>query len=759
MFATALSLVCLLCSANFASASQIPAGYVLVPAEAFFGNESPDAILAADVSTAKSSVRVNDEIGYVGEDYSLVTVTLRDNSGRPAGGLDVSLISSRATDSVEAINPISNSNGEALFRIAAAEEGVSALTAIVDGQAILERPRIVFLSKAGGIGGSLLRAELPAENDVSDVFTNQVAISFPDTVEADTPTDITITIHDPDGEVAEDFLGTVEFVSSDGLAILPHEYVFVELDRGTHTFANAVTFATPGLQTLTVSGDASLGSQEITVSVGEEGGGIAGIETPVITSPADGAVLNEAISLAGLAPSNSNLVVFVDGQFFQNTESDFEGSFLKEIALTDGRHEITVGVLRDDGSVGAVSEATNINLDQSTPFVESIVLDPGNRIVVGETTQVAVESEPELKSVLFRIGDESVDLVESVDLGTYVGEFTAPAEGTYFAEVELEDAAGNIGEYPEATSILVISAITINEVKPTSRDGRIDLRWDPPTNSDSVVNYEILYGRSESSLDNKFTTSDNRTAWFIDELNNGTTYFFKVVSLDAYGKQNGGSEVFSATPATSLVTTNCDSRVILKWSNKNSSIANYRLDYGVASGDYAESRLLPDGSSRAEWEIRDLVNGTEYFFALRGVDDFGSVVADLGETSATPQAGLFCESSDSIQLFQRQDADGDPVLMWNAIPGATSYRVYAGTQPNTYDLATVEVTSTAFRPGGLLANTGYYFAVSAVFPGSHSSANLSNAVRVEVGPAEILLIAILTALAGSYLWRRKLARG
>ena len=768
IFATLLGIVSLACSGSSALA-EIPSGYVLVPANVFFGESTASPSSAsntgAEISTAKSAVRVNDEIGYVGERSTSATVTLRDSAGRPVAGVGVNLISSRATDAVESSRTITNSNGEAVFQITASAEGVSSLTALAGNQTLLERPRVVFLQKTGGVGGNLLHADVldggangtVAATNSAPTFTNQIVVDFATSAPINTPTDLTISIKDPAGKLVENFTGTVEFSSSDKLAILPQKYTFVALDRGTHTFANAVTFATTGQQTISVSGGSSVGPQEITVDVKTENPDGGATSAPVITGPANGDLLRDAVTITGSAPTNANLAIFVDGQFFQDANSDTTGNFSNKIVLTDGKHEITVGVLNSDGSVGAVSEAVAVTLDQTKPVIESIALKPSNKVVVGNVVTAEVKSEPGLVNVQFSVGDQSIYLDESATPGVYTGEFGMAAAGAYFAKVELEDSAGNVGNYPDATSLLVESAITIDKVELTPRDGRVELRWNAPTNADKVAKYEILYGESKDALTKKFTASNNSTAWYVDGLINNTTYFFRVVSLSATGEENGGSDIVTATPTapavSPVIAQTCNARIILKW-DTDSKIANYRLDYGTASGEYVESRLLPGGATRSEWEVRDLINGTEYFFALSGVDDFGKVVTTFGETSATPNSAAVCSSNDPVQLFQRVDADGNATLVWNAVPGATSYLVHAGTQPNMYDLATVEVKSTAFRPTGLLANTNYYFAVSAVFSGVHQSATLSNVVKVQVGPAEILLISLVLALGGAFWVRR-----
>ncbi|MFH1546788.1 MAG: Ig-like domain-containing protein, partial [Patescibacteria group bacterium] len=537
IFAGLLGIVSFVLAANSAAASQIPAGYVLVPAEAFFGKDVNLTTLATEVeiSANKSSLRANDEIGFVGENYSTITATLRDETGNPIADRKVNLVSSRATDTMRALRAATNENGEVVFRVLANEEGVSSFTAVAENQTVSERPRIVFLQKAGGIGGNLLRADVAADEVTTATATNQIETEFPEQVVVDTPTDITVEIKDSEDNLVEDFAGTISFASSDELAILPKNYTFTELDRGGHTFANAVTFTTAGNQTIDISGDADTSPQQLSVEVL---GSAETLEAPVITSPSDGELLNEAISLFGFAEASSNLAVFANGQFFAEGESDAAGRFLVEVELPDGRHEITVAILNSDNSVGATSEAIAIDVDQTPPAVEGLVLSPGNKVVADTLVKINVNSEPELESAQLRVDEDFLEL-EETEVGIYSGEFTAPASGTYLLDLELIDIAGNIGSYPEITGLLVEPKITIRKVETTPQDKRVDLVWGSPTNHAEIKNYEIFYGTDEENLSQKFTTTDNRTAWFIDQLNNNTTYFFQIVSLDASGRQNG----------------------------------------------------------------------------------------------------------------------------------------------------------------------------------------------------------------------------
>ncbi len=59
-------------------------------------------------------------------------------------------------------------------------------------------------------------------------------------------------------------------------------------------------------------------------------------------------------------------------------------------------------------------------------------------------------------------------------------------------------------------------------------------------------------------------------------------------------------------------------------------------------------------------------------------------------------------------------SSGKPMLTWNAVSGATSYKVYRATSQNgTYSLLGT-VTATAYTNTGAKAGTTYYYKVKAV---------------------------------------------
>lgn len=80
-----------------------------------------------------------------------------------------------------------------------------------------------------------------------------LTVTMSATAGAGNPADVTVTAHDPYGNVASGYGGTVHFTSSDGAATLPSNYTFLNTDEGVHTFPLGVTLRTQGPQSVTAT--------------------------------------------------------------------------------------------------------------------------------------------------------------------------------------------------------------------------------------------------------------------------------------------------------------------------------------------------------------------------------------------------------------------------------------------------------------------------------------------------------------------------
>ncbi|MBI4421429.1 MAG: hypothetical protein HY560_11450, partial [Gemmatimonadetes bacterium] len=128
---------------------------------------------------------------------------------------------------------------------------------------------------AGGPRGPAAAAPAPAALTATFTatgFAGAVAAlgvtGFPTTLVAGTLDTIRVTARDQYGNVVPGYRGTVQFSSTDPLAVLPGSYTFVEADNGVHDFAG-VTLKTAGSQSVTATDAAAAtvtGGQSLTVT-------------------------------------------------------------------------------------------------------------------------------------------------------------------------------------------------------------------------------------------------------------------------------------------------------------------------------------------------------------------------------------------------------------------------------------------------------------------------------------------------------------
>ena len=104
--------------------------------------------------------------------------------------------------------------------------------------------------------------------------------------------------------------------------------------------------------------------------------------------------------------------------------------------------------------------------------------------------------------------------------------------------------------------------------------------------------------------------------------------------------------------------------------------------------------------------------GTTYYYRVKACNDAGlspySNVVSGKVKSVTPKP------SAPVVKIGHSASSGKPMLTWNAVSGATSYKVYRATSQNgTYSLLGT-VTATSYTNTGAKAGTTYYYKVKAV---------------------------------------------
>ncbi len=531
------------------------------------------------VSAYRSEIKMDKEsIAADGEAQGRFVITLKDAYGNVVPKQKVQVFSSRNEDLV-IYDKISDEYGIVKGYVQSKTPGISTLSVVTNETIVYQKQEIVFYLSdknalknvgAGDNLGQFLKAQLFDDVGFQEVerFTIE---DLPSEVSMDKRYTFRVVAKDVDGEVVPNYLGKVRFASGDDQATLPADYEFDEMDQGSHTFALAVIFGSAGEHTLTVSdlndfriaGEATVtvvDSSKTTISDGEPG--------IKILTPTPGTFRSSRITITGKV-IGADYVKIEDGptELIGELEVDASGEFVYQTpALADGTHKFRVSSV--DGSL--ISEEITITVDQSAPTVMLVELDPRKVMTPNESFAIKVSSNEILSSAKCILDEIQTELELSGD--RFVGTFQAPnACGVYPISCSVSDLLGNELEEPNAEIVNVcgddpnvggegnvkskqnkptptgISPTAVSNLSAVSGENRITLFWSPAKDDMDVEKYRILFGLNRKDLNEFNITPDNRTQWYVDNLDIGRNYYFQVFAVDSEGKTGIGSNIVQAT--------------------------------------------------------------------------------------------------------------------------------------------------------------------------------------------------------------------
>ena len=197
----------------------------------------------------------------------------------------------------------------------------------------------------------------------------------------------------------------------------------------------------------------------------------------------------------------------------------------------------------------------------------------------------------------------------------------------------------------------------------------------------------------------------------------GTTYYYRVKACNDAGLSPYSNVVSGkvksvtpkpAAPVVKIGNSAASGKPMLTW-NAVSGATSYKV-YRATSQNGTYSLL--GSTSATSYTNTGAKEGVTYYYKVTAVNENGesesSNIVSRQVKSVTPKP------SAPVVKIGHSAASGKPQLMWNAVSGATSYKVYrAAAESGNYSLLGT-VTVTNYTNTGAKAGTTYYYKVKAV---------------------------------------------
>lgn len=526
-----------------------------------------------------------------GIDKIYITVTLTDKYNNPVKDHSVEVISSRSEDKIQKLSSkaFTDDEGKMIFAVSSVKKGISVYSFLDSTNNIVLTKRLEIAYTPLQNAGGFVETAYAQEGVVSKLsFANLPANILPN---ADVP--FTLSALDSEDGVVQNYSGTVHF-SAEGsnsvYAKLPNDYSFdIDLDGGVKQFSgpNSLNFSQSGVYTVVATDltDFTIrGTAEILV-------GTSGVQTTIplqpsasttetnITSPTPGIYGDKQLAVSGTAPTGAETVQIFDNDVNIGTTpvADNLTFTYQPSLLQDGQHEIFAVALDSGGSIIDASDEVVFTIDTTPPAVQNIKFTPSTGIKTGDIIDIIVTSDTPVAqgAVVFNIDIAELE-PDPNDTNRYLASIQAPLEpGTYPIDVILVDDLGNEGSYEDVAVVDItesgsasITGTTDSEpevtppadenpgdvfgVSSSPSDLRVTLTWQPATDDKGIKNYKIYYGLSAANLNMTVNTLDDKTAWYIPNLQNGSEYFFAVSAIDTNDQESENrSSIVSGIPFSS----------------------------------------------------------------------------------------------------------------------------------------------------------------------------------------------------------------
>ena len=247
----------------------------------------------------------------------------------------------------------------------------------------------------------------------------------------------------------------------------------------------------------------------------------------------------------------------------------------------------------------------------------------------------------------------------------------------------------------------------------SATSGKPMLTWDAV---DGATSYRVYRATSQNGP-YRLLGSVTTTTYVNTGAKDGVTYYYMVTAVNDSGESafsntvSGQNKAVTSKPAAPVVkigNSATSGKPMLTW-NAVEGATSYRIYRSTSKGS---GYSLLGTVTATSYTNTGAKAGTTYYYRVKACNDAGlspySNVVSGKVKSVTPKP------SAPVVKIGNSASSGKPMLTWNAVSGATSYKVYRATSQNrTYSLLGT-TTATSYTNTGAKDGVTYYYKVKAV---------------------------------------------
>ena len=234
----------------------------------------------------------------------------------------------------------------------------------------------------------------------------------------------------------------------------------------------------------------------------------------------------------------------------------------------------------------------------------------------------------------------------------------------------------------------------------SNASGKPVISWSKVT---GAKKYELYRATSETGKYSKVTTTSKLT-YTDSKAKAGTTYFYKIRVIASKSSYNSGYSnivscgVICGAPSVSVKVDANTGKPTLSWK---------KVDAATGYAIYRDGELLTTVTAVTYADTTAAID-TQYSYAVQALGKTEDLNGNLSK-AVTATSGIA-----TPKLTGKVNAEGQPILTWDAVEGAVKYEIYRSTKSSkSYKLvATVETLT--YGDNAFAAGTAYYYKVKAI---------------------------------------------